>query len=307
MKEQRFRLLAGLPDLHEDGFTPRGRRGDICFFGKGGGSAPAPDPMIGVAAMGNVDLGNKWLQFAKDQFAEGNKRQEVTDALTGKVINQQLDAATEAQKWAEEDRARTKDTFQPLEDQFIQQAKDYGSEAKQAEAAATAKADAATAAAGQQAASQRTMASMGVNPASGRFAGITRANDTALALGTAGAQNAARIATRDKGLALTADAINIGKGLPSSTASSMGLGLNAGNSAVGNNQSANNNFYQNGSVMAQGFAGNMQGNSSAGSILNNLYGNQISAWGAQQQANATSAAGLGSMFGTIAGAGITAF
>ena len=45
--------------------------------------------------------------------------------------------------------------------------------------------------------------------------------------------------------------------------------------------------------------------STAGNMLNTLYGNQVQAWAAEQQANATSSAGIGSMVGTIAGSGIT--
>lgn len=280
----------------------------VCF-GKGGGgsAAPEPDSNIGKAALANVELGKQWLDFTKDQFSEGNKRQEVTDALNTKVINQQLTTQDQANKWAQEDRARTKDTFQPIEDQFVKTAQEYDTPEKQAEAAAAAKADVMSADATQRQASQRSMASMGVDPTSGRFAGISRAGDLNTALASAGAQNNARQVVRDKGLALKADAINMGKGLASSTAAAYGIGTNAGNSAVANNASGNQNFYQNGSVMGQGFNGAIGANNSAGTMLNNLYGNQLSAWNAQQQANATSSAGIGSMVGTIAGAGITAF
>lgn len=280
----------------------------VCF-GKGGGSAPAPQPdeNIGRAALANVELGKEWLKFAQDQFEQGNKRQDVTDALNTKVINQQLTTQDQANKWAQEDRARTKNTFQPIEDQFIQTAQNYDSPEKQAEAAAAAKADVLANDAVQQQASQRNMASMGIDPTSGRFAGISRAANMNTALAAAGAQNNARQIVRDKGLALKADAINMGKGLASSTAAAYGIGTNAGNSAVANNASGNANFYQNGQTMNQGFSGAIGANNSAGSILNNLYGNQLNAWSAQQQANATSSAGIGSMFGTIAGAGITAF
>lgn len=281
---------------------------NVCFGSKGGGgSAPAPDPAIGQAALENVALGKDWLAFAKDQFAQGNERQETTDALNTRVITQQLDTQDRANTWANEDRARTKEVFQPLENQFIDTAKNFDTPEKQAEAAATAKADVLAASEQQRQSSARQMASMGVNPNSGRFAGVTRAGDLNTALASAGAQNNARIMIRDKGLALKADAINMGKGLPSSTAAAYGIGTNAGNSAVGNNQSGNNNFYANQGVMAQGYGGAIGANNSAGSMLNNLYGNQLSAWNAQQQANATSSAGIGQLFGTVAGAGITAF
>ncbi|MGL4297332.1 MAG: hypothetical protein ACRCTG_16610 [Aestuariivirga sp.] len=296
-------LSLGIPELDDAAFQPRGRRGGMCLYGKGGGSAPAPDPAIGQSAMANVELGKDWLNFAKEQFAEGNVRQAATDELNTKVINQQLKSQDEANIWAKEDRARTLNTFQPVEDAFVKTAQEYDTPEKQAAAAAAAKADVLSSATTQQQASARQMASMGINPESGRFAGITRAQDTNTALAAAGAQNNARQVVRDKGLALKADAINMGKGLASSTAAAYGIGTNAGNSAVANNASGNQNFYANQGVMSQGFNGAVGANNSAGSMLNSLYGNQLNAWSAQQQANATSAAGLGSMVGSLAGTG----
>lgn len=278
---------------------------NICFGGKGGGggSAPAADPAIGQAALANVELGKDWLGFAKDQFAAGNERQATTDDLNTKVINQQLATQDQANTWAQQDRARTVNTFQPVEDAFVKTANEFDTPEKQAAAAATAKADVMAGANTTQQANQRSMASMGISPTSGRFAGITRAQDTNTALAAAGAENTARNMIRDKGLALKADAVNMGKGLASSTAAAYGIGTNAGNSAVANNASANQSFNQNGQVMAQGFSGNIGANSSAGSMLNQLYGNQLNAWSAQQQANATSSAGLASGLGQMAGTG----
>lgn len=276
-------------------------------MGKSSGSAPSPDPQIGQAALKNAQVGEEWLKFAKEQFAAGNIRQAEMDELTKTVINQQLETQDQTNKWAQEDRARTKEVFQPLQDEFIKAAKEYDTPEKQAAAAAEAAADVQKASATQQQIAGRNMASMGINPASGRFQGMSRAGDINTALASAGGQNAARQMVRDKGLALRADAINMGAGLPSSTASAYGLGLNAGNAAVGNQGAANANFHQNAAVMGQGFGGAMQGYNNQGSILNNLYGNQVNAWAAQQQANAASSAGIGSMIGTIAGAGISGF
>lgn len=299
-------LMAGIPELDENGFRPRGRMGGMCFYGKGGGSsAPSPDPNIGLAALKNAQLGDSWLAFAKEQFAVGNERQEATDALNTRVIEQQLATQDQTNKWAQEDRARYKSVFQPLEDQFIKTANEYASPEKQEEAAAEARSAIIQNSELQRQATERNMASMGVSPDSGRFAGVTRAQEMNTALASAGAQNNARQVIRDKGIALRADAINLGKGLPASAASAYGIGLNAGNSAVANNASGNANFYANQGIMTSGFGGAMNAYNSSGSLLNNLYGNQLQGWAAQQQANATSAGGLGSFLGTIGGAAIS--
>jgi hypothetical protein len=143
---------------------------------------------------------------------------------------------------------------------------------------------------------------MGINPTSGRYQEQNRLNGIDAATASAGAQNTARRQVRDKGLALKADAINMGSGLASSTAAAYGIGLNAGNSATGNAVQTNQNWRSNVGIMGQGFGGAMQGYSNQAGILNNLYGNQLNAWSAQQQANATSSAGIGQLVGTGIGA-----
>ena len=311
---------------------------NICFGKGSGGSAPTPDPAIGQAAMKNAEVGEQWLGFAREQFTEGNARLEVMDNLTQQVIQQQINTQDRANEWAQEDRDRYKKVFQPLQDEYVEQAredrqryktvfqpleddfvntaKNYDSAENQDRAAAEAAADVQKATDAQRDISSRSMASMGINPNSGRFAGVSRADSTNAALATAGASNTARRQVRDQALNLKssainlgsglkntmASAINVGAGLPASTIASSGLGLNAGNSAINNNATANNDFYKNTGVMGQGFGGAMQGYNNQGSILNNLYGSQVNAWAAQQQANATSAAGIGQLVGTGIGA-----
>ena len=275
---------------------------NVCFGGKGGGSAPAPDPNIGAAAMKNAEVGEQWLGFAKEQFSVGNERQQNLDALSESVIKQQMATQDETNAWAREDRARTKSVFQPLQDDFIKEANEYASEARQQQAASEAAADVRTAFDTQGQINNRNMARMGINPTSGRYQEQNRLNGIDAATASAGAQNTARRQVRDKGLALKADAINMGSGLASSTAAAYGIGLNAGNSATGNAVQTNQNWRSNVGIMGQGFGGAMQGYSNQAGILNNLYGNQLNAWSAQQQANATSSAGIGQLVGTGIGA-----
>ena len=275
--------------------------------GGGGSSAPAPDPNIGIAALKQAETGEGWLKFAEQQFAVGNERQKPIDALTQKVTQAQLDTMNQSNTWAKEDRGRYKTVFQPLEDKFIDEANNWDSAARQEKMAAEARADVLGAADMQRQASGRQLSAMGINPASGRFAGINRAGDTVTALNAAGAQNQARNTVRQQGMALRADAINMGKGMASQAAGAAGLGLNAGNSATGNAANANNQWRANQGVMSQGYAGAMQGYAGQASTLNNLYGNQLQGWSAQQQQSGANAAGLMSGIGSMAGMGMVAF
>lgn len=273
-------------------------------YGKDSSPQPAPDPAIGQAAIKQAELGQSWLDLANKQFDIGNQRQQATDDLTNKVVNQQMDLENQSNQWATADRARYLGTFQPLQDQFIDQAKQYGTQAGQEQAASSAAADAQTSAAIQQGTQARSMSAMGINPNSGRFQGTQAVSNMNQALGIAGAKNTARVAAKQQGMAMLGDAVNMGNGLPSTTASYAGLGLNAGNAAVGNNASANQNFFATNGIMGQGYNGAMSGFGSQANILSGLYGQQLNAWSAQQQANATTSAGLGQGLGSLVGSGI---
>lgn len=267
----------------------------------GKSKAPAPDPNIGLAANKQAELGEDWLEFAREQFSVANERQQGTDALTKQVIEQQLATQDQANRWAREDRARYEDKFRPIEDQFIEDATSWDSAERQAKLAGEARATVQQNAAQQRQAGQRNLAAMGVDPRSGRFAGIDRSAETATALGAAGAENRARDVSRTQGMALRADAANMGRGLPSQAAGAAGLGLSAGGAALGGNASANAQFMGNTQLMGQGFQGAMSGYGNQANTLNAQYGNQLNAWGMQTQADASSFGGLMSGLGTLAG------
>lgn len=272
--------------------------------GKGGGSAPAPDPNIGKAALMNAEIGQEWLGFAREQTDISNERQAELDELTKRIGEQQLEMADRQMEWSQQDRERYQDQFQPLEDEFLDKAKTWDSDERQAQRASEARADVLQSAAAERAASQRQMASMGVNPASGRFQGMDRASELQTGLAAAGAQNQARNQVRQEALALQGDAINIGRGLPAQSAQAAAMGLGAGNSALAGAQGAHGAFLGNQNIMGQGFQGAMAGQSSMANILNQQHQNQLQAWSANRQA---ASQGIGGLFGAVgSGLGIAA-
>lgn len=221
--------------------------------GKSGGSAPSPDPNIGRAALKQAATGEQFLEYMKGQSAITNK-------------------------WAEEDRGRYQSVFQPIEDTFVDKATNWDSPERQAQMAAEASADVRTNAALQRGISDRAMASLGVSPTSGRYAGVERGQNLGETLAAAGAQNNARNSVRTQGMGLLGDAVNMGKGLPSQ--------------ALGAMQTSN-------SAASAGFGGAMQGYAGMGNTLNTQYGNQLNAWSAEQKARASGISGLTSALGTI--------
>ena len=281
---------------------------NVCFGGKGGGSAPSPDPMIGEAAMKNAQVGEDWLSFARQQFDSGNIRQEELDALSERIIGQQMESNELANQWASEDRQiqedyrnkydgwadedrttgqqyrddfagigkqaleagnqyrgifdaeaenqyqfareqqdRYRKTYQPMEERFAKDAAGWDSAERQAKMASEARADVLSSAAGAQQQQQRQMASMGIDPRSGRYASANSELGLQTALSAAGAQNMARDNVRTQGMALRGTAIDMGRGVQSMGQQATQLGMQATgaghsayNTGVQTNLQANN-------------------------------------------------------------------
>ena len=280
---------------------------DLVMFKKGSSKAPSPDPAIGQAALKEAQLGEDWLAFAREQFKTSTDRQVEQDKLANEVTRNQLDASRQAQGWATADRQRYDEVFKPLQDEFIDTAKNWDSAERQDKLAAEAKADVINNATMARQASERNMASMGVDPTSGRYAGVDRAGSQATALAAAGAENTARNTVRKEGVAMRADAVNMGSGLAVNPATSLGLSSSTGSAAMGTTSANNAQSAGLGSIMGQGYQAAMQGYGSQASILNQQYANQLNAWQAKEQANASATGGLWGGIGSMAGMGLMAF
>ena len=276
-------------------------------MGKDSGDAPMPDPNIKKAANAQAATGNAWLNFANDAYATAQGRQTGIDATAGAVSGAALGAQDTALTNAATDRARYENTFVPLQDQIINDAKNYDTPEAQAAAAAAAGADTQSAIAGQRAATERQQASMGVNPNSGRFQGTQRASDLNSALAVAGAKNDARETTRNTGQALRMNAAQLGANLPQQSLASTQVGLGAGSAATGALTQANQQFLTSTAIPMQGYSGQMQGYAGQAATLGNLYNAQLSAYNAQNSANAANTAGLYSALGTGLGAAASFF
>lgn len=280
---------------------------DLLMFKKGSSSAPSPDPAIGQAALKQAQIGEDSLAFWKEQMGVANERQAAQDVIANEVTQNQLNASKQAQGWAAADRKRYEDVFQPLQDEFIDTAKNWDSEERQNKMAAEASADVLSNSAQQRQATNRMQASQGVDPRSGRYQGVDRAAELATGLNVAGAQNNARNTVRKEGVAMKADAVNMGSGLAVNPATSLGLGVSSGSAAMGTTSGNNAQAAGNASLMQNGYNAASQGYGSQASILNNQYSNQLNAWSAQQQANNSASSSLFGGLGSLAGMGMMAF
>jgi hypothetical protein len=260
---------------------------------------PKPDPAIGQAALANADIAKQQLDVAKQQLAWEKERATVQDPLVEKIVNQQITSGDENAKRAAEQWNLYKSLYQPVEAKTVQDAMNFDSLERQEQLAAQAGAD-VTRSYGQAAdQNARALAAMGVNPNSGRFAGLANENALAQARDTAGAMNKARQDTVLQGIALRTGVAQTGRNLPQTGIAADSTALNAGNSAVGN--LASNSQIRNANMAAAGqwFGGATNSNASAGSLLNNLYGNQVQAYQSQNQALSGLFQGLGTLGGAF--------
>lgn len=261
---------------------------------------PKPDPQIGAAALANSDIAREQLDVAKQQLAWEKERASVEDPMVQKIVDQQIEMGNSNADKAWQQWQIYQKLYQPVEAKTVSDAMNFDSAARKEQMAAEAGADVTRGYNQAQDQNLRALGAMGINPASGRFAGLSNETAIAQARDTAGAMNKARRDTELQGIALRTGVAQLGRNLPSTGIAADSTALNAGNSAVGN-LSANSQIRNaNQAAAMQWFGGAMQGNNSAGSLLNNLYGNQI----AGQQAAAGQSAGAFGALGTLGGAAI---
>ena len=147
---------------------------------------------------------------------------------------------------------------------YLDNAMKYNDAAYREQLARQAAADAGLAYQTTQASTARTMASMGVNPNSGRYAGQQAAGNLALAANRADAMTDTRVAAADKGNQMLKDAYGLGLPLTQASAQAMNSANQATNAATnaGTNaytvyaqpgQSYVSNLYTGGQIMDMGY------------------------------------------------------
>jgi hypothetical protein len=274
--------------------------------GKGGGKAPPPDPSIGQAQLKLAELAElQYKDFQEKIWPDLMRQSEHQQAQADVWQKQQMDLADKNSAIADEYHNRMKDMFYPLQDRIVQDAMDYNTEGNFQTMANRAMGDvnAQNELARKNQAMQ--MAQYGINPASGAFTGANQAMNTMGAANAAAASNRAYTAAKELGWNLGMTASGLGAGLPGQQIASTGVAMNAGNGAMATGQMPIQNTMTLGNSMNQGYGGAMQGWGQYGNLGAQSYNTQVSAWSAQQAANAQRSAGLGSAIGGLIGMGMS--
>lgn len=177
---------------------------------------------------------NKYNAWAETDRAVGRGTMEYADGLAnaaqrnGEMYEQVFGGEAQRQSgFGQEEMARYKSTFRPVQDKLAADAMGWDSAERMESEAGKARADVIGSADLQQQAAQRQMASMGIDPRSGRYAGVTRAGDVNTALAAAGAQNSTRDNVRNQAQMLRQGAAQVGQQVISNGQTANGISMQA--------------------------------------------------------------------------------
>lgn len=224
----------------------------------------APDTSgVNAAALASADTSKEALDWYKQEAARTQGQRDQSANLENQVAAQQLAADQQQTAAAGKTQAFMDSSVRPLEQSIIDKAQNFDTPERQAAAASAATADVRAAQAGQQTTRAQSLARMGYDPT------VTTSTLGATdALQEAQAATQARRATETQGIAMRADAANMGLGIGSSQVAQINSGTAAGQGATGAATGATNVANSGAAMMGQGYGTALQGDQISG----NLYG-----------------------------------
>jgi len=275
-------------------------------MGKSSSSAPAADPNIGIAQRELSALAKEqWSKFTTDIYpemlAQAQKQEARADeqwSMTKGISEFQLDQSKKATQRYEEGAI-------PAMEKLKADADLYNQQAEQERLAQGARADVTAAMENQRGQQAMRQQAYGIDPTSGTAQFASNAMGANQALMEAQAANQTRQAAKDIGLQKQANVYNMYAGLPAQANASTGLALGATNQGFQTGQAALSNYGTTGAALNAGAGTAMSGWNNVGQLGVGATQAANQAWAAQQQADATSSAGLGSALGGLGMAAMT--
>jgi len=223
---------------------------------------------VNSAAVSSAATSKEALDWYKSYVASTQGQRDATTAIDNQVSQAQLSGMQLAQKEATDLDTRNKTVFQPLQDQIVDQAKNYDTPEKRNAAAAAAVSDVGQQVATQSAANNRALGRAGVAPGSAKSMSMNGDMATMAALGEQGAASKARTQVEATGHAMEMDAAGLGSGIVSNQTTALNASTAAGSAAAGSSGAALSATTSAAPLMQSGYAQALQGLQVSG----NLYG-----------------------------------
>lgn len=253
------------------GYSPCGIR-LYCLPGLFDGPEAPDNSGLNAAALKQAELSAEQLAFVKQIYGETAPDRTDASQRARATSDIQMQAARKQMALTDDYADYQKNTFRPLEQGIVADAQGYDTpqrrEAEAAKSVATVEQSLAT----QQGITSRNQERAGIAPGSGRAMAMQSAFDLNAASMKAGAANTSRSQVETIGTARKADAANLGRNLASNQATSAGIALNQGNSAVANGQVPLAVAQGGAAMMNSGFAGAQQGQAGAAGTYGTIAG-----------------------------------
>lgn len=291
---------------------------------KGGSSAPSIPKEIGIAQMKMADLAEAQQKWYEEEIYPWYKSStEKQNALQEKLVNSSLADADWWRKYTQDqtDKANAirdeyyshwKNDYKPIEQELISDAQKFNEDAYAERQAQLAIGDVASQYANQRQQTALNMSKYGIDPSSGQFMGQMNALGINQSAATAAASNAARQAAVQLGWDKNLQLANLGiqyAGLTNNATSGVNQSAQTGGSGTNNSMgmASNASTQQLSNIGGLNQAGlqSYQALQNAwgqyGNLAMDSYQGQLSAWQAQQQANASKGNSIMGAIGTAGG------
>lgn len=254
--------------------------------------ADAPDTSgQNAAALASAKLSEDQFNWFKGEYERTAPDRAEASRRANEASDIQLEAARKNNEIADDYWKYQKDVFRPVEQGLVEDAQNYDTPERRAEAAQSAGAGVEQQISAQRDATARALARSGVDPSSGKTAALMGSQDIMAAKAKAGATNAAERNVETQGWARRMDAASLGRNLASNQATSSQVATQAGSAGANTGMMPLAANQTGSSLMQTGFNGAMAGQGQAGQIYGNI---------ANTQANNRNSGLLGSL-GGVAG------
>lgn len=267
-------------------------------MGWSGGKPPAPDPTAGIAAQRQMDLAQEQFDWSKEVYERDVVPAMQRDMdLRETIQNAQMESMRKQDDIADYQLTRYRDTFVPIEDELVAEAKkgidvqgrvnralaDYNQEDSNRERQM-----------------YREMGRMGMGSDTA-MAYAAQANKNASVLGRVGTAQSIRNAAEGEDFARKASIAGMGRGLVMDTSNFMTGAANAAAAAGNTSAQGMGVLNQGAGFMRQGFgtSGNLY--SGAGNLSLGITNANMQAYEAKQKSNAALMSAVGSVAGFMVG------
>jgi hypothetical protein len=250
-----------------------------------------------AAAAANERIAQQQMEMGREQF-EWSKQNAASDrAMLQPIFDQQMRLADTQEQRSNEQYQYWKDSYQPLEQKIVNDAANFNTDAERERMAGQAGADVEQAFGNQRAQNARELSRYGINPNSSTALRAAGTMGDQEALAKAGAMNQSRLQSKAMGMAMMADAANMGRNLTGQSNSAAALALQAGQAGQSNVSGQTQNAVAARGLGNANFSNAIQGNSSAGNIYGQDFATRMQGFGTQAQMHNQTMSTMGSLAG----------